>query len=150
MKKTITYLLGSAAMIALVFVASCSDDESLPPIDGYNNSNEVASSNLLAHWTFDNTNEEDISGLSPLTGDAGTFGTVGFYSPRNSDMPLPFHPSIIRNDIRIIRPKTPRPSHIHNRENIGHRKEREARPRFFSHFHGTTSQHAAPLQPLVR
>lgn len=78
MKKTITYLLGSAAMIALVFVASCSDDESLPPIDGYNNSNEVASANLLAHWTFDDTNKEDISGLTPLAGDAGTFGTVGF------------------------------------------------------------------------
>lgn len=78
MKKTITYLLGSAAMIALVFVASCSDDESLPPIDGYNNSNEVASANLLAHWTFDDTNKEDISGSNPLAGDAGTFGTVGF------------------------------------------------------------------------
>lgn len=79
MKKTISYLLGTMGLCALLFVASCSDDdEGLPPIDGYNNSNEVAEDNLVAHWTFDDTNEEDISGTEPLAGDAGTFGTVGF------------------------------------------------------------------------
>ncbi len=80
MKKTISYLAGAIGLCALLFVASCSDDDNggLPPIDGYNNSNEVASDNLVAHWTFDGTNEEDISGTGPLAGAAGTFGTVGF------------------------------------------------------------------------
>ncbi|MDH4092629.1 MAG: LamG domain-containing protein [Cyclobacteriaceae bacterium] len=79
MKKTINYLLGSIGIFSLLLVASCSeDDKSLPLIDGYNNSNEVAATNLKAHWTFDETNTEDISGTAPLVGDAGTFGTVGF------------------------------------------------------------------------
>lgn len=80
MKKTISYLVGTMGLCALLFVASCSDDDNgdLPPIDGYNNSNEVAEDNLVAHWTFDDTYEEDLSNAVPLAGDAGTFGTVGF------------------------------------------------------------------------
>jgi hypothetical protein len=79
MKKAIKYLLAGGIALSVLTLVSCSDDNNtLPKIDGYNNSNEVASNNLLAHWTFDNTNEEDISGSTPLAGSAGTFGTVGF------------------------------------------------------------------------
>lgn len=49
-------------------VSSCSKSDSpdaLPAIGGYNGSNDVASANLLAHWTFDGTNNEVISGTSP-------------------------------------------------------------------------------------
>ena len=51
---------------------SCSDDDDLPAIDGYNNSNEVGSANLVAHWTFDTNNNEVISNTAP----AKTYGTV--------------------------------------------------------------------------
>lgn len=54
-------------------LGACSDDDkSLPKIDGYNNSNEVAADNLVAHWTFDETTEEDISGTTP----SNTFGAA--------------------------------------------------------------------------
>lgn len=37
----------------------------LPKIDGYNNSNEVAASELKAHWTFDDNKTERISNAVP-------------------------------------------------------------------------------------
>lgn len=80
MKKTIKYLLTGCVALAMsvVVITSCSDDESLPKIDGYNNSDEVAEANLLANWTFDGTYAEDESSATPLAGAAGTFGTVAF------------------------------------------------------------------------
>src|SRR6478736_671719 len=75
MKKKINYLLVCAAALAVsggAFV-SCSKDEALPAIDGYNNSNEVGAANLVAHWTFDSDNKEAISGTAP----SNTYGTVG-------------------------------------------------------------------------
>lgn len=74
MKKTISYLFASAAVVSLVALGSCSDDDTLPPIDGYNNSNEVAADNLVAHWTFDDTNNERLSSTAPTK----SVGTVGF------------------------------------------------------------------------
>lgn len=76
MKRTMKYL--SVCAIACVAAGSvfvsCKDDDSLPAIDGYNNSNEVGSANLVAHWTFDsNDNKEVISGTAP----SKTYGTVG-------------------------------------------------------------------------
>lgn len=61
---------------ALFTACSKSDDTpSLPPIGGYNSSNEVAATNLLAHWTFDGTNNERISSTAPSTSKNATFGT---------------------------------------------------------------------------
>lgn len=75
MKKTIRYFVSGIITAAVLTFAACSDDEnSLPPIDGFNNSDEVAASNLKAHWTFDDTNVERLSSAAPN----GTFGTVGF------------------------------------------------------------------------
>ncbi|CAN5340794.1 hypothetical protein BH10BAC4_BH10BAC4_16420 [soil metagenome] len=75
MKKTMNYLLSGVALAALLFIASCSkSNDALPTIDGFNNSNEVAKANLLAHWTFDDTNNEAISSTAPTK----TLGTVGF------------------------------------------------------------------------
>src|SRR5687767_6493359 len=75
MKKTINYFF-AGVIAASMALASCDDDDdnSLPPIDGYNNSDEVASSNLVANWTFDDTNIERISNTAP----ANTYGSVGF------------------------------------------------------------------------
>lgn len=79
MKKTIKYVFASGLALSLLMLVSCGDDDNkLPKIDGYNNSDEVAAENLLANWKFDGTKEEDISGAEPLAGADGTFGTVGF------------------------------------------------------------------------
>jgi hypothetical protein len=74
MKKTMNYLGSVAIMLAMVAVVSCGDDDELPKIDGYNNSNEVAKDNLKAHWTFDGDNKEVLSG----TAASNTYGGVGF------------------------------------------------------------------------
>jgi hypothetical protein len=58
----------------MVMVSCDDDDEDLPKIDGYNNSNEVAEENLVVHWTFDGTNNERLSSTAP----SNTYGTVGF------------------------------------------------------------------------
>ena len=75
MKKTAYYFLSGVAAAALMTFAGCSSTENaLPKIDGFNNSNEVASTNLVAHWTFDDTNNERLSSTAPTK----TLGTVGF------------------------------------------------------------------------
>ncbi len=68
------FKLGVAAIALAVVVGSCKDDDELPPIDGYNNSDEVANANLVAHWTFDDTNNEVISSTAPQT----TVGSTSF------------------------------------------------------------------------
>ena len=75
MKKPIKFLLTSLAVVSVLALGSCGDDDGakLPPIDGYNNSGEVASTNLVAHWSFDQNNNEVISGTAP----SNTYGTVG-------------------------------------------------------------------------
>ncbi|MFN8888254.1 MAG: hypothetical protein ACK5WF_12400, partial [Cyclobacteriaceae bacterium] len=79
MKKTIYYFLSSVAAVTLMTFAGCSStDNELPKIDGFNNSNEVASTNLKAHWTFDDTNNERLSS----TAASNTYGTVGFETGR--------------------------------------------------------------------
>ncbi|RRA99040.1 LamG domain-containing protein [Larkinella rosea] len=57
-------LLASSA----VFTSCSKDDDdtaTLPPIGGFNSSNEVAASNLVAHWPFDGSNNERISSTAP-------------------------------------------------------------------------------------
>jgi hypothetical protein len=48
MKKTIKYFASGIIAASLLTMAACSKDEELPKIDGYNNSNEVAATNLKA------------------------------------------------------------------------------------------------------
>ena len=68
----------AALMMGATFVASCKKDDTpaLPAIGGYNGSNDVATGNLLAHWTFDGTQNERISGTAP----ANAYGTVNYVS----------------------------------------------------------------------
>lgn len=76
MKKTIRLVFTGAITGALITLGACSDDDkTLPKIDGFNNSDEVAADNLVAHWTFDDTKAEDISGAVPSNeyGAATTF-----------------------------------------------------------------------------
>ena len=68
--KPITWAL---AVVLLTDLAACTkakfDDSytkgDVPPIGSYKNSNDVAAANLLAHWTFDSTNNETISNTAP-------------------------------------------------------------------------------------
>ncbi len=46
-----------------------------PPIGTYNNSDDVAKANLVAHWTFDGTNNESASGTAPTTAINATYTT---------------------------------------------------------------------------
>jgi hypothetical protein len=76
MKRSIYYLF-AGAMVAGFALVSCSDDDkkSLPKIDGYNNSDEVAADNLVAHWPFDDESDaEVISGTEANE----SFGSVGY------------------------------------------------------------------------
>jgi len=75
--KKINYFLLSALALGSAVVFSCDDEEALPPIDGYNNSNEVAAENLKAHWTFDDTKNERISNTAP-SNEYGGAGAVSF------------------------------------------------------------------------
>jgi len=77
MKKKIYYLMAGVMIASLSLVVSCDDDdEELPKIDGYNNSNEVAKDNLVAHWTFDDTKKEVISNTEP----GSEFGAATSYT----------------------------------------------------------------------
>jgi hypothetical protein len=75
MNRLKKYVVAGMVGVAGLAVWSCDDDENaLPPIDGYNNSDEVAAENLLAHWSFDDTYNERKSSTAPTT----TLGAVGF------------------------------------------------------------------------
>jgi len=57
-------------------ISSCKKStSSLPPIGGYDNSDQVGAANLLAHWTFDGSANESISGTAPTTSNGTSFVT---------------------------------------------------------------------------
>jgi hypothetical protein len=69
-KKILSMLLLTGE---LIYAGGCTkakyDDDftkgTVPPIGTYNNSNDVAASSLVAHWTFDSTYEESASHTQP-------------------------------------------------------------------------------------
>ena len=69
-------LLGAAMLLTLA-VTSCkkNNDVSLPPIGGYNTSNDVAAANLLAHWGFEGNANELKSGAAPINSVGVAYGT---------------------------------------------------------------------------
>jgi hypothetical protein len=75
--RTVRLLFLGAALIAVVaMVPSCSKKgSSLPPIGGFNSSNDVGKASLLAHWTFDGTNSESISNTAPTSATGASFVT---------------------------------------------------------------------------
>jgi hypothetical protein len=78
MKKLTSKFTGmalAASALLVVITSSCSknnNDVTLPPIGGYNNADEVAAANLVAHWAFDGDLKESVSG------DAGTGTNTAF------------------------------------------------------------------------
>ena len=66
MKKTINYFL-AAGILCTAAVSSCSkssSDPTLPPIGGYNSSDDVASANNVAKWSFENNLTETKTGTT--------------------------------------------------------------------------------------
>ena len=65
--KIFNFLLVAGIAGSLILgTTSCGDDEdTLPAIDGYNNSDEVASTNLIAHWPLDGNGVEKKSNVAP-------------------------------------------------------------------------------------
>ena len=68
-------MLMAAAVLTIGFV-SCDkkkDDVKLEPIGGYNNSDEVAATNLVAYWNFDGNKKEIKSGMDATSSARDTY-----------------------------------------------------------------------------
>jgi hypothetical protein len=79
MKTTMKYVLTCGALLSVLALVSCGDDDkALPKIDGYNNSDEVAATNLVAKWALDGSAQESISGnVGTTTNVTYSSGKVG-------------------------------------------------------------------------
>jgi len=80
MKKTAKiafFLVSTFLVLGKITLNSCKKDESLPKIDGYDNSDQVAATYLKAHWTFDDTYNEAISSTAPVNKYGGFDFTTG-------------------------------------------------------------------------
>lgn len=74
--KFFSFLLVAGIAGGLIFsVTSCKEDEALPPIGGFNSADEVAASNLVAHWAFEGDGKEHKSGAVPAKSENATFVT---------------------------------------------------------------------------
>ncbi len=80
MKKTNMIL--ALAVVLTTITTSCKKkndavDVPLPPIGGYNNSNEVGAANLKAYWSFDGNGTESKTGTAPETSVGVTYTAGG-------------------------------------------------------------------------
>ena len=89
---------GTATSAGFVFGA--------PPIDGYDNSNQVGKDSLIAHWSFDVDNEEDISTKQPDLAVKATSLSAGVIGKAVSfdtgylvfnDLPVFTHPDTLKS-----------------------------------------------------
>lgn len=74
-RQIAAWLMAGAVMSTVFTSCKKSDDATLPSIGGYNGSNDVSSANLLAHWTFDGTNNEAVSSTAPTKSSNASFTT---------------------------------------------------------------------------
>jgi len=68
--KTNKFLLKSMILVSSVaFLASCGNDDapSLPPIGGYNSSDEIGGTDLVAYWPLNGNGVESKSNTAPAT-----------------------------------------------------------------------------------
>lgn len=76
MTKISLFLVSVLLLLGIVTINSCKkSDNSLPQINGFDNSDQVAAAHLIAHWTFDGTNNEKISSTAPTTANGASFIT---------------------------------------------------------------------------
>jgi Concanavalin A-like lectin/glucanases superfamily len=76
MKKRTRNMLVIASSFFIAF-SSCkkNHDVTLPPIGGYNSSDEVAAANLVAYWSFEGSQSEVKSGTAVTSSDRATYST---------------------------------------------------------------------------
>jgi hypothetical protein len=67
MKQTMKFTLGIAMLTFVIITCNKNDDVSLPPIGGYNNSNEVAAASLVGYFALDGNGTESKSGTAPTS-----------------------------------------------------------------------------------
>jgi Concanavalin A-like lectin/glucanases superfamily len=74
-----TFLSALSIITMGAFFLSCSKSSNNvappTPIGGFNTSNDVGGANLLAHWSFDGTANESMSGTAPTTSVGSSFVT---------------------------------------------------------------------------
>ena len=60
-------------------LSSCDDDDDivLPPIGGYNSSDEIGAANLQGYWGFEGNGNEAKSGTAPTSSVGATYGAGG-------------------------------------------------------------------------
>jgi hypothetical protein len=71
------FILGGIFSVLVAGNCNKNDDPPLPPIGGYNNSNEVGSANLKAYWPLDGNGTESKSGTAPTSSAGVTYTTGG-------------------------------------------------------------------------
>jgi hypothetical protein len=80
MKKT-NMILALAVVLTTISTSCKKNDDPvdvpLPPIGGYNNSNEVGAANLKAHWAFEGNGTEGKTGTAPETSTGVTYTAGG-------------------------------------------------------------------------
>ena len=78
MKTNKIFISAFAIAIAMASATSCGsdDDNSLPPIGGYDNADQVAETDLVAYWPLNGNGKEKISNTSPSSS-VGTTYDVG-------------------------------------------------------------------------
>lgn len=77
--KPILLILTLGTIFSVLIAGNCNkdDDAPLPPIGGYNNSNEVAASNLKAYWSLDGNGTESKTGATPTSTTGVTYSATG-------------------------------------------------------------------------
>lgn len=77
--KQIFQFLTVGGIFSVLVAGNCNknNDVPLPPIGGYNNSNEVGSANLKAYWSFDGNGTESKTGTAPETSTGVTYNAGG-------------------------------------------------------------------------
>ena len=75
--KFISFFMVAGLAAVMVFgFSSCGDkEEKLPAIGGFNSADEVAATNLAAHWAFEGDGKEHKTGAAPANSVNATFST---------------------------------------------------------------------------
>jgi hypothetical protein len=74
--RVLSFFMVAGLAGSVVFgVTSCSEEEKLPAIGGFNTADEVAATNLVAHWAFEGDGKEHKSGAAPSSSINATYGT---------------------------------------------------------------------------